>query len=69
MSLPELEARQRESCGSAPWQPMAARFTPIHDLLLAKLDPRPGERWLDIGTGTGAVRTKLTEFVQLRRGG
>jgi SAM-dependent methyltransferase len=41
--------------GLGHWQPMAARFTPIHDHLVAKLDPRPGERWLDIGTGTGAV--------------
>lgn len=55
MSLAEFKARQRESWGSAAWEPMAARFAPIHDHLVARLVPRPGERWLDIGTGTGAV--------------
>jgi SAM-dependent methyltransferase len=55
MSLREIKARQRESWDSAPWEPMAARFTPIHDHVVARLVPRPGERWLDIGTGTGAV--------------
>lgn len=55
MGLAELKARQRESWGSAPWEPMAARFAPIHDHLIARLGARPGERWLDIGTGTGAV--------------
>ncbi|HEX2412740.1 MAG TPA: methyltransferase domain-containing protein [Solirubrobacteraceae bacterium] len=34
---------------------MAARLAPIHDHLVARLAPRRGERWLDIGTGTGAV--------------
>jgi SAM-dependent methyltransferase len=27
----------------------------VHDRLVAALEPKPGERWLDIGTGTGAV--------------
>jgi SAM-dependent methyltransferase len=28
---------------------------PIHDELADRLSPQPGERWLDLGTGTGAV--------------
>jgi SAM-dependent methyltransferase len=27
----------------------------LHDHLLARLDPRPGQRWLDLATGTGRV--------------
>jgi SAM-dependent methyltransferase len=27
----------------------------VHDELIARLRPRPGERWLDVATGTGAV--------------
>ena len=34
---------------------MAARFAAIHDHLVARLAPGRGERWLDVGTGTGAV--------------
>jgi SAM-dependent methyltransferase len=41
--------------GAGDWQPMAARFAPIHDHLVQLLAPRAGERWLDVGTGTGAV--------------
>jgi len=34
---------------------MAQRFAPIHDQLVARLEPRDGEHWLDIATGTGGV--------------
>lgn len=55
MSFEALKARQSEEWGSAPWEPMAARLAAIHDHLVARLAPGGGERWLDIGTGTGAV--------------
>ncbi|MGD9957344.1 MAG: class I SAM-dependent methyltransferase [Candidatus Nanopelagicales bacterium] len=32
-----------------------AYFQPIADRLLAELGPEPGERWLDVGCGAGAV--------------
>ncbi len=41
--------------GSATWEHVAPTMAQIHDRLVAALEPRPGERWLDIGTGTGAV--------------
>jgi SAM-dependent methyltransferase len=55
LSPAELKQRQRSAWGAAPWEPMAARFATLHDDLVARLDPEPGERWLDVGTGTGAV--------------
>ena len=55
MSFEALKARQSDAWGSAPWEPMAARLAGIHDHLVARLAPGRGERWLDVGTGTGAV--------------
>ena len=34
---------------------VAARFAEIHDALVERLAPQPGERWLDVATGTGEV--------------
>src|SRR5215218_2450748 len=47
--------REREMWGGAPWERVASTMAPIHDRLTAALDPRPGDRWLDVATGTGAV--------------
>jgi len=55
MSFEALKARQSEAWGSAPWEPMAAKLAAIHDHIVARLSPGRGERWLDVGTGTGAV--------------
>ncbi|HEX6679699.1 MAG TPA: methyltransferase domain-containing protein [Gaiellaceae bacterium] len=41
--------------GGADYDRVARQFAPIHDELVGRLDPSPGERWLDIGTGTGEV--------------
>lgn len=37
---------------------MAQRFAPIHDLLVARLEPVAGETWLDVATGTGGVAVR-----------
>jgi SAM-dependent methyltransferase len=37
------------------YEQISQRFAPIHDRLVAALAPQPGERWLDIATGTGGV--------------
>jgi SAM-dependent methyltransferase len=55
VSFKALKARQSEAWGSAPWGPMAARLAAIHDHLVARLAPGRDERWLDVGSGTGAV--------------
>src|SRR5215468_6368341 len=41
--------------GDADYDRVALQFAPIHDELVARLGPSPGERWLDVGTGTGEV--------------
>ena len=41
--------------GGADYELLAERFSAIHDELVARLEPRPGERWLDIATGTGEI--------------
>jgi SAM-dependent methyltransferase len=41
--------------GGAEYERVAELFTPVHDELVARLSPQPGERWLDVATGTGAV--------------
>jgi len=41
--------------GSAPWERVADTMADIHERLVDLLEPRLGERWLDVGTGTGAV--------------
>jgi ubiquinone/menaquinone biosynthesis C-methylase UbiE len=37
------------------YERIAERFAPIHDELVARLQPVPGEAWLDLATGTGEV--------------
>jgi hypothetical protein len=54
--LAASKADQARVWGSASWQQIAERqLFPVHDELVARLGPRPGERWVDLATGTGAV--------------
>lgn len=57
MSFDELKQRHAQVWGSAPFENVAAEISGIHEHLVAELHPQPGERWLDVGTGTGAVAT------------
>jgi len=40
---------------SAPFERIAAIITEMHVALVERLAPQPGERWLDLGCGTGDV--------------
>jgi ubiquinone/menaquinone biosynthesis C-methylase UbiE len=55
-ALAALKADQARIWGAASWHEIAERqLFPVHDELVARLHARPGERWLDLATGTGAV--------------
>jgi SAM-dependent methyltransferase len=51
----ELKARQGVTWGAAPFERITETFADIHDRLIARLAPRPGETWLDVATGTGPL--------------
>jgi SAM-dependent methyltransferase len=51
----QLKEKQSVMWGSGPFERIEAVITELHDSLVERLGPRPGERWLDIGCGTGAV--------------
>jgi 2-polyprenyl-3-methyl-5-hydroxy-6-metoxy-1,4-benzoquinol methylase len=55
MSLEEFKQRQAHVWGSAPFERGADEIANLHEHLVAELSPQLGERWLDVGTGTGAV--------------
>lgn len=42
-----------------PWRRMNEGNAPAHRLLASLLEPRAGERWLDVGTGGGGLALEL----------
>jgi SAM-dependent methyltransferase len=55
MPFEELKAKMAHVWGSAPWEQVEHTLTPVHEHLVRVLAPVPGMRFLDVGTGTGAV--------------
>jgi SAM-dependent methyltransferase len=55
MALEAWKAERSAAWGSAPFERITHQLVPMHEHLVSSLDPRPGERWLDVATGTGAV--------------
>jgi SAM-dependent methyltransferase len=55
MAHEELQQRQSKMWGTGPYQRITETLTDIHELLVDRLDPQPGESWLDLACGTGAV--------------
>jgi 2-polyprenyl-3-methyl-5-hydroxy-6-metoxy-1,4-benzoquinol methylase len=54
--LAQWKSAQARIWGSAGWQAIAeSELFRVHDTLVERLTPAPGERWLDLATGTGAV--------------
>jgi ubiquinone/menaquinone biosynthesis C-methylase UbiE len=45
--------------GSAPYERVAGAIADIHELVVERLDPGPGVRWLDLACGTGAVAERV----------
>jgi SAM-dependent methyltransferase len=57
----ELKARLANAWGVGDWRVLAQELAPMHEHLVEALAPRPGERWLDVATGTGAVALLAAE--------
>jgi SAM-dependent methyltransferase len=51
----ELKQRQSVMWGNGPYQRITETLEDIHDLVIERLGPAPGDRWLDLATGTGAI--------------
>ena len=55
MAFEELKERQSKMWGSGPYQKITETIADIHELVVNRLQPQPGEEWLDLACGTGAV--------------
>src|SRR5437763_12842175 len=55
MAFEELKHRQSVMWGNGPYQDVSETLTGMHETVLARLAPKPGERWLDVACGTGAI--------------
>src|SRR5262245_28448969 len=55
MAYEELKQRQSVMWGNGPYQRVTDTLTDIHELVIERLAPGPGVRWLDLACGTGAV--------------
>ena len=51
----ELKKKQSVIWGTGPYQRVTETITDIHEAVVDRIDPSPGERWLDLACGTGAV--------------
>ena len=61
MPFEELKERQSVMWGSAPFENYVHWLAEMHDDLVRRLDPKPGERWVDLATGTGEVAFRAAE--------
>ncbi|MBV8599811.1 MAG: class I SAM-dependent methyltransferase [Actinobacteria bacterium] len=51
----ELKQRQSVVWGAGPFERVQGMIADMHDDLVAQLDLQPGDRFLDVGCGTGGV--------------
>jgi SAM-dependent methyltransferase len=58
MALEELKAKQSVVWGSGPYERISEHLAIAHDHLLAQVEPRGGQRWLDVATGTGEIAVR-----------
>jgi SAM-dependent methyltransferase len=61
VSFEELKQRQSRMWGNGPYQRITETITDIHERVVERLAPEPGDRWLDLATGTGAVAERAAE--------
>jgi SAM-dependent methyltransferase len=61
MGNQELKQRQSVMWGNGPYQRVTETLTDIHERVVDRLAPRPGQRWLDVACGTGAIAERAAE--------
>src|SRR5215472_18691389 len=62
MAFEQVKARQSIAWGAAPFERMEDSIAVMHDDLVRRLDHRPGERWVDLACGTGAVAMRAARL-------
>jgi SAM-dependent methyltransferase len=55
MAFEELKQKQGTMWGSGPYQNVTDTIVDLHEVVLDRIAPSGGERWLDLACGTGAV--------------
>lgn len=61
MPFEELKQRQSVVWGTGPYQNVTDTIHDLHELVIDRLDPQPGVKWLDLACGTGAVAERAAE--------
>jgi ubiquinone/menaquinone biosynthesis C-methylase UbiE len=61
MAFEELKSKQSVMWGTGPYQNITETITDIHEQVVDRLAPRPGEAWLDLACGTGAVSERAAQ--------
>jgi 2-polyprenyl-3-methyl-5-hydroxy-6-metoxy-1,4-benzoquinol methylase len=55
MAFEELKQRQSVMWGTGPYQRITETIADIHEVVVDRLAPGAGDRWLDLACGTGAI--------------
>lgn len=58
MAFEDLKAKQSVVWGSGPYERISEHLAIAHDHLLTRVEPRAGQRWLDVATGTGEIAVR-----------
>jgi ubiquinone/menaquinone biosynthesis C-methylase UbiE len=59
MAFEELKERQSVMWGNGPYDAVSETLTDMHHALVDRMQPAPGQRWLDVACGTGRVTELL----------
>lgn len=59
MAFAELKQRQSAAWGSGPFEDIAETLADVHDTVVDRLDPQPGERFIDLACGTGQLAERV----------
>ena len=66
MAYEELKQKQSVMWGNGPYQRITETIADLQDRACVRLEPGPGDKWLDLACGTGATAERGRRSV--RRG-